>query len=223
MAPSVLRLTALLFAAPFFSNTLAQELPPQTITTTYLPTPVQTDSVTNITMAPRQEEGANGLHVIDDDPVYRYAGCWSETTPLPTHTRALDGPHLTVPGLMRVQPCLDYCGFARNKFSPDERGYRYAGLEFAQECWCGDTLSNYSSHLVDSACDVPCDGANTTVCGGHLAITLYDSNKHKHKHKHKSGHGEVPTPDPPNPPNDEAALKAVGVGILMLAVTFAFV
>ncbi|OTA69486.1 hypothetical protein K449DRAFT_384427, partial [Hypoxylon sp. EC38] len=56
---------------------------------------------------------------------------------------------------MRVEPCLEYCGFANNTFDPGRKGYRYAGLEFARECWCGDTLSGQTIRMEDGACDVP--------------------------------------------------------------------
>ncbi|OTA97955.1 hypothetical protein M434DRAFT_39360, partial [Hypoxylon sp. CO27-5] len=104
---------------------------------------------------------------------YRYVGCWMETAPIKPNSPTLDGPYLAMPGLMRVEPCLEYCGFANNTFDPKRTGYRYAGLEFARECWCGDTLSGQTVRMEDTACDVPCDGDNTTACGGHLAITLY--------------------------------------------------
>ncbi|KAI0842871.1 WSC domain-containing protein [Hypoxylon sp. FL0890] len=229
MASSILRVAMLLFVALFFfSSTLAQEQEQEqpspataTPTSTYLPVPVQINS-TNIWTTWEESESDTGLRIVDDDPVYRYIGCWSDTNPAPPITRALNGPYLVMPGHMTVKPCLEYCSKVRNKFHPDKRGYRYAGLEFARECWCGDTLSNHSFPLADSACDMPCDGANKTACGGHLALTLYGKLRQPGGGKDGDGLGDGPDDDVLDPPEDAAALQTVHVGILMLAVTFAF-
>ncbi|KAI0148153.1 WSC domain-containing protein [Hypoxylon sp. NC0597] len=219
MAPSALRLITLLFSAPFSPSALAQEKHPRdTSTSTSFSAPIQMNCTD---VAAIGKEGGNGLRIIDDDPFYKYVGCWSETAPMEPNLPALDGPYLTMPGLMRVEPCLEYCGFAKNRFDPEKKGYRYAGLEFAQECWCGDTLSDRSVRLEDSACNVPCDGANTTACGGHLAITLY-ARKPGAGDGDGGGDGDGnPGDGIPNPPGDEAALRVVGVGFLVLAVNFA--
>ncbi|KAI1390240.1 uncharacterized protein F4822DRAFT_230075 [Hypoxylon trugodes] len=172
------------------------------------------------------------LRIIDDNPVYKYVGCWSETTPVTPEVHALEGPYLTVPGLMKVSACLGFCSMSHNKHDPtgEKKGYRYAGLEFSRECWCGDTLSEHSFHLVDSACDTPCDGANTTACGGHLALTLYNITEktpgdgNDGGNGNNGGNGNDDNGDKPGdekPPSDQAVLQAVSVGVLVVAVTFA--
>ncbi|KAI1356856.1 WSC domain-containing protein [Xylaria sp. FL0043] len=99
---------------------------------------------------------------------YAYAGCWNETYGLAgtTGLRALDGASEVLPGEMTVEKCLGFCA----------RGaYRLAGLEYSRECWCGDELNSLSVRLSDAACDTPCDGANSTACGGALKLTVYNS------------------------------------------------
>ncbi|KAI1660221.1 hypothetical protein F4813DRAFT_401186 [Daldinia decipiens] len=203
------------------------------------------------------------LRIIDEDPVYKYVGCWSEVTLLNPDVHALDGPFLTAPGLMNVHVCVDFCRRASNKNKQNQTGYHYAGLEFAYQCWCGDNLSKHSYHLIDDVCDLPfspifppfpgyqwsrkflhiiqlietllapvnmpeyttlCDGANTTVCGGHLAMTLYNITE-KNTPGDNNGFGgngsNAGTGTQPEAPHDQAALQAVGMGILVLAVTFA--
>lgn len=46
-------------------------------------------------------------------------------------------------------------------------GYLYAGTQFAQECWCGNSY-NYGSAGVDllNGCDMPCTGNAAEICGG---------------------------------------------------------
>ncbi|KAI1103317.1 hypothetical protein F4804DRAFT_333408 [Jackrogersella minutella] len=196
---------------------------------TSAPLPLETNDTTTLnetSPTPRSgpiDQPPEGLRIVDDDAVYKYVGCWSETTAIPPNSRALDGPYMTVPGLMQVKPCLEYCGFATNRFHPERKGYQYAGLEFSRECWCGDNLSIHSYHLMDYACDTACDGDNTTVCGGHLALTLYNATHPKHGDGDgRPGDGEGDAPGGNQPPSDEAVAQAVGVGLLVLAVTFAF-
>ncbi|KAI0914709.1 WSC domain-containing protein [Ustulina deusta] len=113
------------------------------------------------------------LNIVDgSDSNYTYIGCWNETFGLPgtNGMRALDGVDQVLPGDMTVERCLDFC--ARNT---PTHPFRLAGLEFSRECWCGDTLNALSVLLPDDACDTPCDGANTTACGGALRLTLYNS------------------------------------------------
>ncbi|KAI0193333.1 carbohydrate-binding WSC, partial [Xylaria flabelliformis] len=107
---------------------------------------------------------------------YTYAGCWNESAGLPgtTGLRALDGPNEVLEGQMTVETCLAFCtggDTQQNHRAP----YRLAGLEYARECWCGDVLNSLAVRLEDAACDLPCDGANTTACGGALKLSLYNA------------------------------------------------
>ncbi|KAI0446810.1 WSC domain-containing protein [Xylaria telfairii] len=108
--------------------------------------------------------------------IYTYAGCWNESAGLPgtTGLRALDGPNEVLDGEMTVEICLAFC--ARGDVTQNHRAaYRLAGLEYSRECWCGDELNPLTVHLDDAACDLPCDGANTTACGGALKLSLYNA------------------------------------------------
>lgn len=58
-------------------------------------------------------------------------------------------------------------------------GFVYAGMEFGQQCWCGNSLSTAGGagvSLPSSSCNVPCQGdiTNTTRCGGSWALSLYE-------------------------------------------------
>ncbi|MCJ1483411.1 hypothetical protein MMC06_003578 [Schaereria dolodes] len=41
------------------------------------------------------------------------------------------------------------------------------------DCWCGDLLPPLSSNTSSSACNTPCDGIDTEICGGSNAWTVY--------------------------------------------------
>ncbi|KAL2161506.1 hypothetical protein VTH06DRAFT_8068 [Thermothelomyces fergusii] len=108
---------------------------------------------------------------------YVYHGCYNETTGLPgtAGARALhDGTNLVRPDTMTVEACLDFCRTGAGDARGGTTGrFRFAGLEYSRECWCGHTLSSLSVKLPDDECDLPCDGNATQACGGSLKLTVY--------------------------------------------------
>ena len=82
---------------------------------------------------------------------------------------------------MTVAKCLSFC--ANEPFA----GIEYGKLPSAfppkppnltnlsgRECYCGGYLSALSAPLNASRCDLACDGAAGEICGGALALTLYN-------------------------------------------------
>ncbi|KAH6608720.1 carbohydrate-binding wsc [Trichoderma cornu-damae] len=109
------------------------------------------------------------VSIYDGSDKYKYYGCYNETTQVSgsAETRALGGGiDESLPGQMTVPICLAYCGNGNTE-------YRYAGLEWSRECWCAQTLSGIAEKLNDTACNYPCEGDNTTACGGSLKLTIY--------------------------------------------------
>ncbi|KAL8809186.1 MAG: hypothetical protein Q9200_003633 [Gallowayella weberi] len=53
-----------------------------------------------------------------------------------------------------------------------DKNFIYAGLEYAQECWCGNTLSPPGAPAA-SGCDKPCKGNTTEFCGGSNRLNVY--------------------------------------------------
>ncbi|KAL8370823.1 hypothetical protein RB595_000933 [Gaeumannomyces hyphopodioides] len=99
---------------------------------------------------------------------FKYSGCFNETTDLPgtARERALDGSHRVSPGSMTVQACIDFC-------DGGDKPYKYAGLEFSRECWCGNRLSVLATKFDDSECNTACDGDQKSVCGGPMKLSVY--------------------------------------------------
>ncbi|KAK4151956.1 WSC domain-containing protein [Chaetomidium leptoderma] len=126
--------------------------------------------------SPQQQQQ---LEIVNDPSSsgYVYHGCYNETTDLPdtTGVRALHGgAHLIRPGNMTVDMCWDFCRTGAGDSSGGTSGrFRFAGLEYARECWCAETLSSLSEKLPDSACDLPCEGNTTQACGGNLKLSVY--------------------------------------------------
>src|SRR5947209_7224487 len=79
---------------------------------------------------------------------YNALGCYTE----------VDGRVLTTPqdqldgSTMTIELCLNTCG---------SKGYAYAGVEYAGECYCGGILAPTTSAVDGSQCNLPCNGNNT--------------------------------------------------------------
>jgi hypothetical protein len=115
---------------------------------------------------------ATTLSIYDSSSTYRYGGCFNETTEISgsAMTRALqDGKMLQGTGNMTVEMCLGFCGH-----NDTGAAYKFAGLEYSRECWCGVRLSALSARLDDAACDTPCDGNASVACGGSLKLSVYN-------------------------------------------------
>lgn len=72
---------------------------------------------------------------------------------------------MEVPGggaAMTVELCLNACQAA---------GYKYAGLEWSEECYCGASLP--TTIAADGRCDMTCNGNPLEYCGGGLVVGVY--------------------------------------------------
>ncbi|KZV98378.1 WSC-domain-containing protein, partial [Exidia glandulosa HHB12029] len=58
-------------------------------------------------------------------------------------------------GAMTPQVCTAYCA---------ENGYKFAGLEYSSECYCGNDLDATRLSAPDAACDSPCEGDPNSTC-----------------------------------------------------------
>jgi WSC domain len=58
---------------------------------------------------------------------------------------------------------------------PAGDGFTLKDLEtdFARECYCANLLNGLSNKLPDSSCNLPCAGNSSQICGGDLALTVY--------------------------------------------------
>ncbi|KAK3354638.1 WSC domain-containing protein [Neurospora tetraspora] len=141
-----------IFLSWFIAVNLAAAAAPET---------TSTSSPATATIAP----GTNG---------YKYIGCYNETTALSgtgSGTRALyGGINEVLPGEMTVEKCLGFCKSGMK----EEKGYRFAGLEYSRECWCATQLFSLSSKVANTECNLACDGNKSQICGGDLRISVYD-------------------------------------------------
>lgn len=112
---------------------------------------------------------ATGPVVSNGNANFTYYSCVSE----PSNGRLLDNQPLNSVN-MTIELCLKTC-----------YNYQWAGVEYGQECWCGNTLnlngdggagSTPGKNVSDSECSFLCPGNQTEYCGAGVRLSLY---KHK--------------------------------------------
>jgi len=86
-------------------------------------------------------------------------GCYSDLVSSRTLERRFD-----VAGSMTVELCVSEC---------QAQSFTIAGLEYAQECWCGNEIMSPGAPISQSACNQVCAGDKTEVCGGPDALEVY--------------------------------------------------
>ena len=90
-------------------------------------------------------------------------GCYNDTV----GDRTLETEIYSIPGAsMTVELCLAACLAG---------GYTLAGLEYAGECYCDNSLHNGGGPAVDgnAQCDMACNGNAAEMCGGPNRLNMY--------------------------------------------------
>ncbi|KAK8127746.1 hypothetical protein PG984_008854 [Apiospora sp. TS-2023a] len=99
--------------------------------------------------------------IVSGNANYTYYGCVGE----PQNGRALSASYGN--SSMTVPQCLTWAA---------SKGYKYAGLEYSQECWGGNTLSSGATNKTNATCSMFCGGNQRTYCGGPSLLSLYITN-----------------------------------------------
>lgn len=94
------------------------------------------------------------------DPFTR-KGCYADKS---DNHRLLDSASFA-DDAMTVETCAGFCSNLR---------YKYFGLEYGRECYCGDDYSG--DVLSDSECSFECSGNAAETCGGKVRLDLYSNN-----------------------------------------------
>lgn len=92
---------------------------------------------------------------------WEYLGCGTDVYGSP----ALGMPLQDAP-TMTVQNCITLCG---------GKGYSIAGLEYASQCFCGNSLPASASPTpgIVGTCNMPCAGNSSELCGAGSRLSLY--------------------------------------------------
>ncbi|TVY35500.1 WSC domain-containing protein [Lachnellula subtilissima] len=89
---------------------------------------------------------------------YTSIGCYTEGT----SGRALS-QQLT-PTSKTVAKCVNACSAGN---------YKYAGMEYGGECWCGNFISNGASSTASTDCSMTCADNGTEYCGAGSRLNMY--------------------------------------------------
>ena len=63
---------------------------------------------------------------------------------------------------MSVDKCIELC---------QEKNFKFAGLEFGNECYCGNDAPVTTAPLRE--CHLKCTGDETQICGGYWRMSVY--------------------------------------------------
>ena len=102
----------------------------------------------------------------DDRVVGNYMGCYEDSF----EDRILLGGVTKFKINNSVENCLRHCS---------ETGFLYAGVQYGNECFCGndrpDNGLKYSPEEEKSKCDKKCSGNGEQKCGGYLTMNIYQT------------------------------------------------
>ena len=92
-------------------------------------------------------------------------GCYTDNT---NGQRALNADSYGSPNNMTVGNCASFC-----------KRYPIFGLEYGQECWCGDRLGPFSQQVSNAQCSFACSGDATQRCGAGDRLDVYVNGAYK--------------------------------------------
>ncbi|CAL1701840.1 unnamed protein product [Somion occarium] len=78
--------------------------------------------------------------------------------------RSLTGSTFTDTQAMTVESCVNFCVSG---------GFVFAGLEFSQECYCGNNVVDGATNATSTDCNAACTGNSKEICGGASRLSLF--------------------------------------------------
>ena len=93
---------------------------------------------------------------------YSFQGCYAE--PAQGGGRALGAYGFVNATAMTPVMCVEGCA---------GRGFRFAGAEYAQECWCADQLAGGAVLRPEGECNMLCQGDRTKYCGAGGSLSVW--------------------------------------------------
>ena len=60
------------------------------------------------------------------------------------------------------ESCIDFCA-----------GYKYAGVQYRNGCYCGNTTPPRSAILPYEECNMKCTGSDSQFCGGGWKMNIF--------------------------------------------------
>lgn len=111
----------------------------------------------NVNTSPVSPHHALGRRAVPVIPGYDFTGCYTEAT----NTRALTGT-----GYFDDRMTIEKCAAACTNF-------KYFGVEYGRECYCGNILNEGSVQTELAECSFACPGDSTQNCGAGNRLNMY--------------------------------------------------
>ncbi|KAF8963742.1 WSC domain-containing protein [Flammula alnicola] len=105
--------------------------------------------------------------VIPPPIVWNSLGCYTDSTT----SRTIRTASYTSVNNMTIASCQAYCATG---------GYLFAGVEYARECYCDNTIHSPGAPAPitpgdpTGGCNMPCTGDQTELCGGSDRIQIFE-------------------------------------------------
>jgi len=90
---------------------------------------------------------------------WRFQGCYNDTNTARTLTVQVPQDSTT------VESCTEACKAG---------GYSFAGMEFAQQCFCDNSIQNGGGMIDAGHCALACFGNASEICGGANSLVVYN-------------------------------------------------
>jgi hypothetical protein len=107
-----------------------------------------------------EDKGFIQPHIVASVGPYNSKGCFTEGTT----ERALQGYSFADPE-MDPTLCVTTC---------QSMNFAFAGVEYGEECYCGNALSNQTSAAPASECSMTCKGDKKAFCGAGNRLVVYE-------------------------------------------------
>jgi glucan endo-1,3-alpha-glucosidase len=78
--------------------------------------------------------------------------------------RVLPGIHFYGQKDLTVDKCIVMC---------EDAGYTFAGVEWGEECYCGNNTLSSVQYVDDSECSMPCAGDSSETCGENFRMEIF--------------------------------------------------
>jgi len=91
---------------------------------------------------------------------WTYKGCWTDVG------RTINDAGYADAVAMTIESCISYCV---------GKGLQWAGVEYAQECYCGATPNPTAAQVGEAECNVACKGNATEPCGAGGRLNMFYS------------------------------------------------
>lgn len=92
----------------------------------------------------------------------RSLGCYQDDQT----NRLLDGYYVNNKEMNSPGKCIEICL---------QSGFTYAGVQYGNECFCGNASPPSSVQLPDASCDRKCPGDVTKNCGGYFTMNVFET------------------------------------------------